>query len=366
MANDYIYNTPYTRNAGLMTALTQSRAEGAVPSARIIRQLIDAELDAASNNMYRNKALQLQKEAQAEQVRQFGVSQQNAVETASANRTAGLVGTGMNVLGTYGLYRALRPAQTSTPTGTGGGTYTVGDWQNSPSNPNSPATQGYDAWNNYIQNEAPYSETAVPTQNVGPVTNQIYQTDGVPELNQYQYQGTPGEYYGSATEASYPLNVAGDTTFVEGAAPGVNVAGTTGVTESAIPATSTELAGAGAGETAAYELGGSGASGAGAAGAETAGVATIGSYLTPVGYVAAALGAKKQWGGQGIPWEEKTTFQKATTAPGTSGALLPLTIGSKVFGEESVFGKAYKEMARIEEKVMEPIQQVFDWFGGLF
>ena len=355
MADTYTYQPNYNRSNRFGTYLNQYGAtSGRVPSARVLDEIIQSELDAASNNMYRNKTLQLQKEAQAEQIRQFGVSQQNAVETASANRTAGLVGTGMNLLGTYGLYRALRPSPTSVPTQTGtglanGGTYTIGDWQNSPSNHYSPTTRGYDAWNNYIQGTGP---TAQATE-------------------QYTSQAA-ADYATQAAAQDAGINVSGTTTLgTTGTQTGVNVAGTAGLTESAIPAASTELAGAGAGEAAAYELGGSGASGAGAAGGagagvETAGAASIGSYLTPVGYVAAALGAKKQWGGEGIPWEEKTTFQKATTAPGTSGALLPLTIGTKVFGDESVFGKAYKEMARIEEKVMSPIQQVFDFFGGLF
>jgi hypothetical protein len=352
----YSYQPNYNRSNRFGTYLNQYGAtSGRVPSARILDEIIQSELDAASNNMYRNKALQLQKEAQAEQVRQFGVSQQNAVETASANRTAGLVGTGMNVLGTYGLYRALRPAQTPTYNpGTGPGTPTYEYLQKTGQLPQQPLNTPNNDWYNPYGPEV-RTNTLTPNppgyEPVRPIT---------PDYTPSEF---PGDYPVSPTvEATQaPLNVAGDTTFVEGAAPGVNVAGTTGVTESAIPATSTELAGAGAGEAAAYELGGSGASGTGAMGG-----ATIGSYLTPVGYVAAALGAKKQWGGEGIPWEEKTTFQKATTAPGTSGALLPLTIGTKVFGEDSVFGKAYKEMARIEEKVMSPIQQVFDWFGGLF
>lgn len=112
----------------------------------------------------------------------------------------------------------------------------------------------------------------------------------------------------------------------------------------------------------------SGATGTGMAGT-TAGTGSgfsVGSVAGPVAIIAGALAAKNQWGGKDIPWDEKTTMQKATTAPGTAVALLPLAVGDKIFGGDSVFGKAYKEMARIEEQVMKPIEAVLDWIGDWF
>ncbi|OPY89018.1 MAG: hypothetical protein A4E71_00098 [Smithella sp. PtaU1.Bin162] len=67
-----------------------------------------------------------------------------------------------------------------------------------------------------------------------------------------------------------------------------------------------------------------------------------------------------------IPWDEKTTQQKATDAPGGVGAvggeaithILGLTSDS-----DTGIGKYYKEMSRIEKAAFEPITKIISWLG---
>ena len=73
---------------------------GRVPSASMLDDIIQAELDASSRRMEESRRL-------TESQRQFDIGQQNMAETAAANRRAGLIGTGMNVAGTAGVLRAL-------------------------------------------------------------------------------------------------------------------------------------------------------------------------------------------------------------------------------------------------------------------
>ncbi len=75
-------------------------------------------------------------------------------------------------------------------------------------------------------------------------------------------------------------------------------------------------------------------------------------------YIAAAELARGQWGGQGIPWEEKTTLQRVVDNPVAAGVMLSLAPWT-VFGGEGDEGP-FKEMSRIERQVMAPI----DWLFG--
>jgi hypothetical protein len=98
-----IYNPSIAGSRSFGTYMNQYGAtSGRVPSAKLLDDIIQGELDAAYNNMYRNKQLQLQKAQFEEAQRQFNVGQTNAADTSSATRQAGLVGTGLQTLGTLG------------------------------------------------------------------------------------------------------------------------------------------------------------------------------------------------------------------------------------------------------------------------
>ena len=118
MPDIYNYNPNYTRSGRLGTYLNQYGAtSGRVPSARVLDDIIQGELDAAYNNMYRNKQLQLQQQQFTEGQRQFDVGQQNAMETAAGARRTDIVTSAIQGLGTYGLYQALKPAAVPGATG---------------------------------------------------------------------------------------------------------------------------------------------------------------------------------------------------------------------------------------------------------
>lgn len=83
---------------------------------------------------------------------------------------------------------------------------------------------------------------------------------------------------------------------------------------------------------------------------------SLGGVVAPIAYIAAAELARGQWGGRGIPWEEKTLQQKVVDSPVTAGVVASLAPWA--MNEDS---GVFKEMSRIERQVMKPI----DWlFGG--
>ncbi len=91
---------------------------------------------------------------------------------------------------------------------------------------------------------------------------------------------------------------------------------------------------------------------------------SMASYATPVAYIGAALAAKSLWGGKDIPWDEKTYVQKSTTAPGAflgAGGFL-----TNLAGKDTTVGKIGKELARVEQTVLKPIEAIIDWIGGWF
>lgn len=96
----------------IMDAFAQGSATGRIPSRRYLDQLIQAELDSAANNSIRQRAA-------AEQVRQFDVGQQNAIDTANANRSAGLTSSLTNLAATAGVTYLMSPS-TPAPMGANG------------------------------------------------------------------------------------------------------------------------------------------------------------------------------------------------------------------------------------------------------
>jgi len=86
---------------------------GRIPSSAILDSIIQSELDAAERRRQANRSF-------TESSRQFDIGQQNALDTAEANRKAGLVGTGMQAGATGLTLAALTKSwpfnQATTPT----------------------------------------------------------------------------------------------------------------------------------------------------------------------------------------------------------------------------------------------------------
>jgi hypothetical protein len=111
MADD-IYNLNLAENRRFRDWMGQSSAtSGQVPRQSALDSIIQNELDAAYDNVYRRKQLQLYYDQLAQNQEQFETAQENAMDTAAAERKAGLLGTGMQAATTYGLYKALAPAK---------------------------------------------------------------------------------------------------------------------------------------------------------------------------------------------------------------------------------------------------------------
>ena len=115
-----------TGNRRFRSFLNQSQAtSGRTPSAANLDQIIQSELETMNRSLAERKRLQ-------ETQRQFNIGQQNAMDTAAANRKYGLVGAGTQLLGTalmskgLGLWggkgNAVSPSTTNIPTQGAGGT----------------------------------------------------------------------------------------------------------------------------------------------------------------------------------------------------------------------------------------------------
>jgi len=92
------------------------------------------------------------------------------------------------------------------------------------------------------------------------------------------------------------------------------------------------------------------ATGATAAGTSVAGV---------LAYIAAAEIARSLWGGQGIPWEEKTKQQKAMDAPLALGLTSTLLPGAMVAPDGTAGSKMQGGIANAERVGMAPIDYLF-------
>lgn len=93
-----IYNANLTRTPQFGAYLNQySATSGRVPSARVLDQIIQSELDNAANQMWRNKQLQLQQQQLSEQSRQFNVSKELQEKGQRTGEVQGLLGLGANL-----------------------------------------------------------------------------------------------------------------------------------------------------------------------------------------------------------------------------------------------------------------------------
>jgi hypothetical protein len=302
--------------------------------------IIQGELDAAERRRS-TRALELERQ------RQFDISQQNAIDTAASQRKAGLVGSIGQLGTTAATLRAITmkgPVYDAT-----GKLITPGEgfwdpitkmWKSSPSSTTS--ATGLPA-------------TTAPTE--GSIV--------APAL------GGTAAGYTAAEAALLPENAAASGVLAD---MGANTASNAAIAGDTMLSTSVPSAtGLATAQTAPTVAGllptnvattTAGVDTAATAPSVTSGI--VGKALPIAGYIGGALAAKNIWGGKDIPWDEKTTWQKATTAPGTAGGALPLAIGAKVFGDDSAPGVAYREVARIEQQAMKPIEAVFNWIGGLF
>ena len=97
-----IYSSPNVSGSRrFQTYMNQYGAtSGRIPSASMLDSIIQAELEVSSRRMEENRRF-------AENQRQFDISQENAEETAAANRKAGLIGTGMQAATTGAVLRGL-------------------------------------------------------------------------------------------------------------------------------------------------------------------------------------------------------------------------------------------------------------------
>jgi len=300
-------------NRRFRSYLTQSRATTGKPvSQEVLDEIMQISLDAQARQQQERSRL-------VENRRQFNVSQANAAETASANRKAGMIGIGSQALTTAATLHALTLAKPVIDPNTG----------------------------RVLKEGEKFFDFA--RRGVGnPLQTTSLQTTPPPTYTTPVPDYMPADY----APVAQSTNVAGSTTLGGTTAPvitGTTLApGSTMAVKGAADITAAEMVGANVVPV---------AEGAGAGGG-----VSWGSVATPIGYIAAAEAAKGLWGGKGIPWDEKTTFQKMTSAPAN-----PLMIANILgAGDSNIFGKGSKELARIEQQALKPIDKVFDFISSLF
>lgn len=135
------------------------------------------------------------------------------------------------------------------------------------------------------------------------------------------------------------------------------MAGAESATSQLAPASSYVMGGGGEGATSAAigEATGTGASTIGSGGG-----ASIISRAVPIAaIIAGAEMARNQWGGAGIPYEEKTKQQRTVDSPGTAGVMAQVAPFTLMAPEGTTAGRAAENMAAIERTVMAPIDYVF-------
>ena len=99
-------------------------------------------------------------------------------------------------------------------------------------------------------------------------------------------------------------------------------------------------------------------------GASTALGSGLSAIAGPAAIVGAAELARGFWGGQGIPWSEKTKSQKANDSPATFGVFAQAVPGALLDSESSVSNRAYKGMSAAERLALAPIDAFFS--GDLY
>jgi len=80
-----------------------------------------------------------------------------------------------------------------------------------------------------------------------------------------------------------------------------------------------------------------------------------GAVAVPAAIVGAAEMIKGKYGGLEKGWDERSYMEQATSAPGTMGSLFPATFA----GEDTFVSDSVREIARIEQAVMAPIDAIF-------
>jgi hypothetical protein len=122
-----IYNPNITGSKRFGAYMNQYAAtSGRRPSSYILDDIIKGELDSAYNNMYRQKQFDAQNRQFDEQKRQFEVSQQNAVDTAEANRKASEMAGYTNLASTGAMAYLLRSPKVPVTGSTTAATTTAG------------------------------------------------------------------------------------------------------------------------------------------------------------------------------------------------------------------------------------------------
>lgn len=291
-----------------------------------MKAALSTEADRASANYFKGRSLNLEEQRMTD-------ARQAQADATSASKTSGMVGTGMNAL----LLNQMMADKTT-------GTTPLGDlarWGKNKVNPtdtpgSNPATPGGQPpgtnptdmpdWN-------PVKNTGMPS---GP--SPTYEVP--PEIT------GPEVYPANTVDATGNLVEAGTATGEAGA----GLAGTQGAIDAASGLSGADLA-AMTGENAMA----GGTAGVGGAGAGTG--MSFGSIATPIGYIAAAEGARNLWGGQGIDFEDKTKQQRTVDSPATTGMLASIAPWTLVGGESD--SGPWKEMSRIERQVMSPIDKLF-------
>lgn len=372
MALDLVTSPSFTGTRRVMDAFSQGVATGRIPSRRYLDRLIQAELDAAENNAIKQRAFN-------EQVRQFNVNQENvktaqenAADTASANRTSGVVGSITNLGSSAAMAYLLKPKTPITPTtlnpvGTATGLPTY-------STPVNPTDLGMnigkgtgEITNNVTRISYPNpSATQLPVQELAPPSTPMSAIEYQPsvsnpgmDLNVPMNQPVSATNMPPAVLEGYPVdtspvvNVAGESP-LSATAPGNELASQAAARQAMIEAEQAGGTGLASADGISAGMGGAGEAGASAAG----GGPTIAGGATVLAYIAAADMVRQAWGQLDKPYGERDAFAKFASAPVMGG--VPALMEVAGMGDSNYFAKGPNRLARIEEKLVgEPLDKAF-------
>lgn len=372
----------------IMDAFSQGAISGRIPSRRYIDDLIQAELDFAATNAYRNQALIDQRKRDELAQQNFETNQRNAAETAEATRKSSTMGALTNLGSTALLFYAMKPSPapgsappTTTPT-------EPGIVSRSMDQAGSALRTGFNTVKNWVTpgvtGAVAYPESAYPSMMTPPAEIAPSFSQGSlltdPTLSATSLPSTPTFNPGPSITQATP-------SFSTEALPAVDSSlSVTGMSEapiSTIPMdTSLSLAEGGIQSTAVPSATGVSTAGstlntqplvtnealAATEAAPATGTAgpTFGGAATAVGYVALANMVRNQWGQLDKAYGERSPWAKFTSAPVTGGpAALMEAVG---MGESNYFAKGANRLARGEEELVgEPLDKMFqgDIMGGL-
>lgn len=372
-----IYSSPtISGNRKFRNYLNQYGAtSGHVPSATMLDEIIQGELSQSYQNIARNRAF-------GESQRQFNVGQENAIDTADANRRAGMFNTG-----TQALTTGLTLAALTKPKDVGLLDYISGKGGAVP-NPapvSGPTTAALPS-----SPGLPFTTHTTSSSVGGPVYTQgaqAVQTGPIPgtdlTLGQTMNAQDVQDFIANAGREGlgreealnllnkYPANNI-PITDVTGQG-GVTLAGNTGTTAATVPPTTGPPVIAN--ETWAPWEGGTSESAsfparieymneapAGAGVASEAGTTVGASPGVGVGtvaaYVAAADMARQKWGQLDRPYDERSPWAKLTSTPAVG--IIPAVAGLFGKNESNYLVKPFSKMAQLEEKLVgEPLDKAF-------